>query len=266
MFHSFRTATAFFLMHLVGVLHAQLPVVDITSQEPGDGYVEVRLRPDGFFNGVLSSVVFTLRWEASAEVSLGEVLQQSPQSEYCAIARSGPEQMNGAYRYQIFVGFGTVPFTSLGTNWQGGQEVALCRIPIEGGSGFFELADDAWADANNGLFYVSLNGDDRTGGIYSISTSIATGPEEGPWVRLVPNPAGDRTRLVFHTDIALSAMGLRMFDASGRVVWSDHRPVSTGTQERTIDLRTLSSGIYVLEIELPEGRHMERLVVDHASR
>src|SRR5690606_14927130 len=40
---------------------AQLPIVDIAAVPVG-GQVEVRVRPDAGFNGLFSSIVFTLKW------------------------------------------------------------------------------------------------------------------------------------------------------------------------------------------------------------
>src|SRR5690606_1968055 len=93
---------------------AQLPIVDIAAVPVG-GQVEVRVRPDAGFNGLFSSIVFTLKWPEADGASLGSVTQQSPVTLYCGVSRSGGEQVDGGYRYQVFVGFGNIPLVDPAT-------------------------------------------------------------------------------------------------------------------------------------------------------
>lgn len=241
----------------------QLPVLDISGQiSSGGNEFEIRVRPDASFNGLFSSLVFTVRWDEAAGLSLGDALQVLPQAQYCPISKSGPETVQGDHRYQIFVGFGTIPLSSLSTTWQADEEVLLCRIPILGGPGLCMLVEDAWTATNNGDYYVSLNGEDRTGEIYGTSTSMVPYLRMvGPSLSVMPNPSSGQVRMVLdHTD-AGQAYTLRLLDAIGREAWSSRGVVLNGPVEATLDLGALPAGVYTLEVVLPNSRLTERLVL-----
>ena len=68
-----RTFGSTLVMGLGSLLSAQSPV-DI-GLHANNGQLEVHMRPTADFDGILSSAVFTLRWENSANVQLGEPTQ-----------------------------------------------------------------------------------------------------------------------------------------------------------------------------------------------
>jgi len=243
--------------------HGQLPVLDISGQvSVGGNEFEIRVRPDASFNGLFSSLVFSVRWDEAAGVSLGDALQVLPQAQYCPISKSGPEAVQGGHRYQIFVGFGTIPLSSLSTSWQADEEILLCRIPILGGPALCILADDAWTAANNGDFFVSLNGEDRTGDIYGTSVGIAL--QQGalePTLSLMPNPASGHVRMVLNTPEAGQVYTTRLLDATGREAWKGQRSTANGPLDTTLDFGGLPAGVYTLEVALPNSRLTERLVL-----
>ena len=68
--------------------------------------LEVRLRPSSDFDGIVSNVVFNIRWKNAEGVSLGAIRQSGPEQVYSPIQRSGSVHEQGMYNYQIFAGFG----------------------------------------------------------------------------------------------------------------------------------------------------------------
>jgi hypothetical protein len=258
-----QIAKAFLLLglfHSFGPLSAQLPTVDVTSVVMPANEVEVRIRPDAAFNGVFSSIVFTLRWDAAAGNSLGDVLQNVPQIQYCTVSKSGPEQVDGPYRYQIFVGFGSIPMTSLSTFWQADQEVVLCRIPITGPPGLVALVDDDWSAANNGNYYVSLNGEDRTGIIYSITTTQGVGSAVANGIAVYPNPAQG---LIF-VALATTEQGparFELIDASGRIIPIPSTSGGAGAGTQVLDLGSVPNGAYQLVMFTAGASRTELIVI-----
>jgi hypothetical protein len=248
------------LFHSFGPLSAQLPMVDVTSVVMPANEVEVRIRPDASFNGVFSSMVFTLRWDAAAGNSLGDVLQNVPQIQYCTVSKSGPEQVDGPYRYQIFVGFGTIPMTSLSTFWQADQEVVLCRIPITGPPGLVAIVDDNWSAANNGNYYVSLNGEDRTGIIYSITTTQGVEEAGSNGLAVFPNPAQGSV-FVTLSDAEKGPARFELIDASGRIISVRSASGGSGAGTQVLDLGGVPNGVYQLVVITTGGSRTERLVV-----
>ena len=84
------------------------------------------------------------------------------------IAKSGPERDNGHWRYQVFAGFGFFQMSAYGAVWAANTEVLLMKIPIIGGADSFRITNDAFTASIsvNGNYFVSLNGQPRTGIIY----------------------------------------------------------------------------------------------------
>ena len=136
-------------------------VVANTSQ-----YIDISL---GQFNGdlgLLSNVVFTLKWDEIDPIVFGD-----PETgEYLtSLSASGPVLSDNGFNYQIFAGFGFVP-TQL-------EDSTMIRIP-KTGFGDIELTNDPFITniLNNGEFYVSINGVDVTGEILDpvdINTSVS---------------------------------------------------------------------------------------------
>ena len=135
-------------------------VVANTSQ-----YIDISL---GQFNGdlgLLSNVVFTLKWDETDPIVFGD---PEPVTYLTALDASGPVLSDNGFNYQIFAGFGFVP-TQL-------EDSTMIRIP-KTGFGDIELTNDPFITniLNNGEFYVSINGVDVTGEILDpvdINTTI----------------------------------------------------------------------------------------------
>lgn len=157
-------ARSFLLLAVLfsGLLAAAQPTVDIRLVEDGRGSLQVKLRPDGDFNGLFSSLVFTLRWKAASGATLGKGEQAMPELQYMTTNTSGPTAEEGGYRYQIYAGFGMVPLSNVHTSWKAGEEVTLMTIPVAG-TAAFEIVNDTWTAKNNGDYYAALNGLNKTG-------------------------------------------------------------------------------------------------------
>jgi hypothetical protein len=124
--------------------------------------LEVRAKAGGGdVTGSLTEVQFTIRWQSSYGVSLGNV-----SSPTYSIGKNGSEgiQSEGGveYKYQEFLGF---YLNGLPISWSSGVEQSLMTIPVNqtgAGVGTFELAP---ADFISGIFddwYVELEGSDVT--------------------------------------------------------------------------------------------------------
>lgn len=238
---------------------AQLPTVDITMHETGTGSLEVRVRPDAFFDGVFSSVVFTVRWLDADGVSLGLVSQVAPESMYCGVAKSGPETVDGIFRYQVFAGFGVVPLSGIGVEWTAGEEVVLCTIVAPNGGSLYQLVEDDWTAGANGDYFVSLNGQTRTGVIYMSTTEADASPMEGGF-RIGPIPSTGTLRLErTHGDPGV--WDLELIDAGGRAVWTDRRVVVAGPVSGVLEFGEQADGLYVLRVTTPEGVHTHRVII-----
>lgn len=241
---------------------AQLPFLDISSSTQNANELQVKIRPDGDFDGLFSSVVFTVRCNLASGVLIGDPLQGLPQAQYCSIFKSDAQQGNGAYTYQIYAGFGNSALSNFGTSWVADQEVLFCTIPLSNANGGCKVVNDAWTDTHNGGYYVSLNGVDRTGIIYSITTAVDPVVDEEQWFRLVPNPANDHVGLFLRTDAPGTKASVILLDAAGRKVREVSALLNGGVLDMDLDLKGLAAGLYTLQVGLADRQLSRSMVVE----
>ena len=260
--HLFRPLLASCLLAFSNPASAQ-PNVDIGLYDNGSGQLQVRLRPDGPFDALVSSIVFTIRWSDASGATLGLVSQQSPESLYLPTGKSGPMQTNGGYRYQVFAGVSLVTLLDAETTWVGGEEIILCQIPVNG-SAYFEIVNDAWTGdvGNNGDFYISLNGQNRTGVIYSISTQVTRTEELTTGMTLLPNPTEGTARLTLSVADG-DQVAVEVFDLTGRCILKTLRTDVVGLYRETLDLSANADGVYLVKVKVGDATRTQRLVVDH---
>jgi len=229
---------------MLGTSATQAQNVDIGLFENGSE-LEVRVRPTEDFDGILSAVVFTLRWESATGATLLPHTQKNAAGTYIPIVPSGELHHDGPFNYQIYAGFG---FDLLGENggaWKAGQEYVIATIPYNGRGGF-NLVNDGWTgiDENNGNYYISLNGHDRTGNIYkglaNVTNndqvlSISPNPNRGVFTLTVPVKDGDD-------------MSLEILNTAGQVVFQDAPRQMQGQYRREMDISSFGAGNYNLRI------------------
>ncbi len=237
-----RSASLALVLGATSMLQAQSPVdVGIFAN---DGRLEVRVRPTVDFDGIFSSVVFTLRWDRSANVQLGDAVQPEGPRTYIPISAAGAVREGGSYNYQVFAGFGFEPMRNMGTSWTAGQEYTVLTIPFTG-DGVVELVNDSWTGEtqNNADYYLSLGGMDRTGTIFQKSINAS---EVGA-VTILPNP--NDGQFVFSFAVGAPAdIQVEVVNALGQSMFTEQLRGFEGTYRKEMDLRTSSNGVYYLKI------------------
>lgn len=233
---------------------AQAPV-DIGLRS-NDGRLEVLLRPGSDVGGIVSSVVFTLRWERATGAGLGELAQDGIMTEHVPIRPSGGVRGSGAYDYQVFAGFGTLPLNSSKTTWKATKEYVIASIPVNG-TAEFELVNDAWTSevTNNADFYLSVGGMDRTGSIYSGPVMV----EGEGGVSIRPNPNDGRFSFSFDV-LTASDVVVEVVNALGQVVFTDNVRDLKGTYRRDMDLSGPGSGVYYLKVKRGDRTSTHKVV------
>lgn len=255
-----RTLLIALSLLLGATTQAQLPLVDATLVDNGNNEIEMRIRPDNSFDGLFASIVFTIRWDAASGANLGVITGVSPADEYISVIKSGPEVVDGGYRYQVFAGFGFTPLNQVPTAWSAGVEYPQITIPVLNGTSTFELVNDAWTSANNGDYYVSLNGLDQTGVLYQISTGGVTMGAAVSGLTVQPNPTDGIAQLSFDA-ATTGTIEVEVIDALGRKVHGERVAGLSGPFQRTLDLKAFGSGVYVVNVRSAAGLMTERLVV-----
>lgn len=219
--------------------------VDIGIYNNQDGQVEVRLRPQENFSGILSSMVFSLRWDKSSGATLGDVVQTEAMSNAIAVNPSGPVRENGNYFYQVFAGFSFSPLSANNMSLEAGREFTAVLVPVSG-KAEIELVNDAWTNelASNGDYYVSLGGDDRTGMIYK---NMASAADVDGTVLIQPNPNDGLFTFQF-TVTAVTDVKVEIVNTLGQVTFTERLNAFVGMYRKEMDLTAQSNGIYYLKV------------------
>lgn len=239
--------------------NAQLPTVDITMQRVDDGRYEVRLRPDLDFDGVFASIVFSVRWPAA---STNTIMDFEPTESIIDLGMypnmSGEVGTDGAYRYAIYAGFGFVSLSSAGQSWNAGTEVVLGHLLVANDQGDCILVNDDWTTLNFGTYYVSLNGVDRTGSIFSTATGVieASTADHGT---LFPNPSQDHAWYVPPVGLH-GPIRIEVVDLQGKLV----RSVSPDPRNVTaiyLDAAGIGPGQYAVHCITADRMHVAKWTV-----
>jgi len=228
------------------LMSAQLPIMDITMVYVDDHY-EVRLRPDnGEYQGIFSSILFTVKWNSAS----GEIDTFTPSSEALSYGIvptiSGDIITTDGVSYARFAGFG---FQTISPNWVANQEILLGTFADQGQTNF-RLINDAWTAANNGDYYLSLNGVDRTGIIYqNVITGIEKIVSRDLCISLYPNPNEGRMKMVMDLPHG-GSLFIGVIDTKGKVLKRKTIQVSGGISTWDLDLSDLTSGQYTIQTRI----------------
>lgn len=235
------------------------PRMDISLHTAHTGDREVLLHPDGDFNGLVSSVVFTVTWPANAPEP---VLRQTAEERNTVhLQPSGPTHERGATHYRIYCGLGFQRVQDLGMAIHEGQSRAIGRFE---GAADLSIVDAPWVRerAINGAFYVSLNGLDRTGEVLRKQVTSADMSTELE-IELGPNPSnggGVWYQLRSPVDGELT---LSILDAEGSVVQRRQVMVQAGRASGTLpSVDQLASGTYSVTAEMQDVQRSSRLVIN----
>jgi len=207
--------------------------------------LEVRIRPTESFNGIVSSIVFTVRWDRNSGAGLGAIQQQGAPAQFLPLAKSGGIREQGAFNYQVYAGFGMLPLTELETSLAAGAETVIATIPVTG-KGEFEIVNDAFTaePTSNANYYISLGGRDLTGSIYK---GLATAEEDGS-VSILPNPNNGQFTFSFSVASATDVI-IEVVNALGQTVFNDMLRNFEGTYRKEMDLTSMSNGVYYLKVK-----------------
>lgn len=239
------------------------PNVDITLVDNGNNELEVRVRPDGPFDGIFSGLVFSIKWSTADSADLGAILQGLPALGYIPIAKSGDQTDTLGDRYQIFAGFGFNPLSTFGASWIGNTEYTIMTIPVLNNSSSFEIVNDAWTAGVNGDFFISLAGQNKTGIIYpTISTNVPLSPEQTYTVNILPNPNKGEFTMVFATEQTENYI-IEIVNSLGQVLYTDRLESFSGEFRYEYDLSAQTAGVYFIKITSEnENNSVHRIVVE----
>ena len=226
---------ALFLLISTIVNSQQIPDrVDIGYQRKNDK-LEIYLIPNYNFNGVFSSIVFSVR----SNGSMGRFIVDQKVSEYISVNQSGSSYYSEGLEYRTFAGFGFVQIQHTSSPWESNSMIKLGDLLIDERSDY-EIVNDESTDSKNGNFYISLNGIDVSGNIIPFMS------KENSILSIYPNPFSDQLFIFDSTD---NIRTIDILDLSGKSVIS----TSINQYPIVLDTKSLNSGLYTISIIFKDG-------------
>ncbi len=256
---NFRSRTPALLMAICLAFAVQSQNnVDVGLYQNGD-QLEVRVRPQADFNGIFSSIVFTISWPRNSNAQLGELVQAEKPSTYIPLQRSGAVRQDADRNYQVFAGFGLTDLNAAGQPWHAGEEYIIATIPYTGAAEF-HLTQNEWTrrTESNADYYVSLGGEDRTGDIYKsmagdagdhVELSITPNPNRGQFVIVMPVHAEDD-------------LWFELVNSAGQIVVQEKPNAAETAYRKDMDLSSAGAGVYHLRIHRNGSIETHRIVVN----
>ncbi|MFN0204555.1 MAG: T9SS type A sorting domain-containing protein [Bacteroidia bacterium] len=167
-----------------------LPSVQICLEQ-NNNELEIRLIPDGNFQGVVSNIQFTLECSDS-NTSFGNILQTPLQAAYMSVQKAGNDTIIGTNKYQTYVVRGLVSMSdaSINQTWQANTPVVLMKLQPSSFAGAFAIYNP-YTPAMNRASYVELNGVQRATTISCIIGSL------NPSINLFAKWAGNDANLTW---------------------------------------------------------------------
>ncbi len=167
---------------------------DIGLYNPSCANFEVRLKPNQTIASSLSNIQFTLKWPENSFEITGITTDYS-------LEQQGPKITIGGFNYAVFV---SVPASGKQINWTADTEYTIMTfLASQNGSGNVDviLSTDSWSSQNNGLFYVELFGDDKTGSIYHNALNANAECLIKAYLKVILQGAYDETNQIMRTSI-----------------------------------------------------------------
>ena len=211
--------------------------------------LEVRVRPTGrSVTGSVSGLTFTLGWEATSGATLGDVDQIISGSDFCPLLQipinespDGEVDVNGN-RYLTFNGFGFSFLTDCPTEpgylWPAGQETVIMTIPVTPGLNCanFNIVNDGFTGPNNRDYFISEDGTERIGSIYSQPVIV------GLCAQIYYSQASGDVSDPIWDIVRVGTAGAALFDATTTMVVQDDHVVNATSNRLLRDLFVENGG------------------------
>ncbi len=119
-------------------------------------------------------------------------------------------------------------------------------------------------EINSGLTCAKLSNTFELGGVAQITKSPCTALpsiQSNPEINYYPNPSTEEVNISITGHAGQKAM-VTLFDAKGMPVYTEAFEVSDGNHTKTLDIRKLQAGLYLIRIGLGDATYQDRLIVE----
>ena len=239
-------AVVFTFAMFEGAVMAQGIHVDIGVQHLETDQIQIWLISDSTWTGYLSSIQWTLRWDEVSTATLSDLVASSSVAFLDGLPQSGPTGDANGYHHALF---SAVPGQNA-TSFIADVPLLLGTFNVTNGPGNFEIADDAWTLANNGDYYISLNGQPSTGEIVDLTTAVQTTVSYSSSATLFPNPTNGNSVLTVEL-VQAGSLDILVFDPAGRLVEQRKVTANAGEFRYTMASQALAEGLYSIQVDGP---------------
>ncbi|MDZ7742408.1 MAG: T9SS type A sorting domain-containing protein [Bacteroidota bacterium] len=117
------------------------------------------------------------------------------------------------------------------------------------------IADDAYTNANNAMYYVSLWGDNVTG---EIKNRLLDEAGMGQ-LQVYPNPVkDDHINLIIPAEIS-GQVQVRLIDMHANLKYKQIKVADRG--EMHLDIQGLTNGVYLISVSCESGQYQTRFIL-----
>jgi parallel beta-helix repeat protein len=162
-------------------------------------------------NGLVDNIQFTLTWK-TGDVDVEQALSNFT-SDFMVLPQGEAVDINGI-SHQVFV---SITPKSLPQTWNADEMLSVMEFETPLPEGSISIADNAFTEENNAMYYVSVWGEDFTGEIKAGALgSSELAIEKG--IRLYPNPSGSGTIFLELSGMNAGSSEISIFDMQGRML------------------------------------------------
>jgi hypothetical protein len=208
-------------------------------------------------NGLVDNIQFTLSWKAG-DTGIAELLG-SYSSTFMIEPQGEPVQADGIM-HQPFV---SVTPTDLPEIFNPEETIPVIAFENSSGqsiAGRLWIADDDFTSENNGMYYVSVWGNNFTGNILSLSTGITDLPS-GESLKIYPNPVlNSSVRIALNLGES-SEVETILTEIQGKYILSDRFHANTGISIHSVNLQGLNQGVYLIRVSWNNRTVIEKLII-----
>lgn len=230
-----------FLIIISIFFHPSYGNVDICLRPLSDREIGIFLKPNLNFSGIVSNIVFTIKYPNSPTLKLGEIIQNDHQRGFLMIRRSGEEIITNSSKYETFIGFGMTPLSSMNYEWSCGEEYEIAIIEAENPD-MFSLIDDSLTEQSNLNYFLSLGGIDMTGNIETPDSTQSLNTGNSSDFTIYPNPA--LNLIIIRSNPLITSFILYIRDESNRILFESE----IFSNEFIFNATKLKSGFYLIEL------------------
>jgi hypothetical protein len=205
------------------------------------------------------NIQFTLSWDENNVMMDQMVFNYT--GDYL-LEPQGEIVTDNGRKYMTFV---VVDWLAMPAPFNTGEQVtvlSLLKGSYSGQASKATIAQDGYALMNNGLYYMSLLGQDKTGQVLDVVTGIDDPATASTILSLYPNPVVNGQVTLSVMPEANELITITVSDVSGRKVYQETVQLINGSPlVQTINLEGLDSGTYLIRLQGTDTNKTGKIIV-----